>query len=411
MQSLLRRMFDRVGHGQGEVIAVRFANGTSWQNRAGDPAVSIVFRTRGAEARTLLLGYVGFFEAYFAQEIDLLGKDAVGRLMRLAYGSAYRYRRNPALGLLRRWRAWRDDNRDAATAQANARRHYGLPHAFFMMMLGEECLYAEGIWEEATTTLAQAQANRCEEICRKLQLSPGERLVEVGSGWGEMAIHAARQHGVEVVNYGLVPEQNAVMAERISRHGLEGRIRIVEKDHRALIEEPERYDKYLSVGVYEHAGRRWQPRWIEGIAAALKPGGMGLISTTSYIPQFDTEYLTLRYIFPGGSIPSLTRTLELLDRNGLHVLLVEELGWHYQRTASCWLANVEACWDEISALDPQRFDEHFRRVWTWYLNGVIEGFRPVGGGLNLHHILFTKGKGRWSRRGTRYRAETAADAG
>jgi len=314
MRSLLRRLFDRLGQGQDEAIAVRFADGTSWRNREGAPAVMIVFRTRAAEARTLLLGYVGFFEAYFDQQVDLIGEDAVGRLMRLAYGSAYRYQANPLLGLMRRWRTWRHDNRDVATSQANARRHYGLPHPFFALMLGQACLYAEGIWDEATTTLAEAQANRCEKICRKLQLALGDRLVEVGSGWGAMAIHAAERHGVSVVNYGLVPEQNVVMAERVARRGLAGRISIVEKDHRALLDEPGRYDRYLSVRVYEHAGRRFQPRWIESIAAAMKPGGMGLISTTSYIEQFDTEYLTLKYIFPGGSIPSLTRTLALLER-------------------------------------------------------------------------------------------------
>lgn len=407
MRSLLRSLFERVGRGRPEVIAVRFADGSTWRNAEGEPAVTIVFRTRAAEARTLLLGYVGFFEAYFDRQVDILGEDAVGRLMRMAYGSAYRYQANPIVTLMRRWREWRDDNRDEAAARANARRHYGLPHAFFALMLGEECLYAEGIWDEGATTLAEAERHRCEAICRTLQLRPGERLVEVGSGWGEMALHAAERHGVEVVNYGLVPEQNAVMAERIRRRGLEGRVTIVEKDHRALRDEPGRYDKYLSVGVYEHAGERWQPAWIESIAAALKPGGMGLISTTSYLSQFSTEYLTLKYVFPGGSVPSLPRALELLDRNGLHVVRVEELGWHYQRTAACWLANVEAHWDEIAALDPRRFDEKFRRIWTWYLHGVIEGFRPAGGGLNLHHILVTKGKGEWSRHGGRERAARA----
>jgi len=105
-----------------------------------------------------------------------------------------------------------------------------------------------------------------------------------------------------------------------------------------------------------------------------------------------TEYLTIKYIFPGGSVPSLPRALELLDRHGLHVIEVEELGAHYRRTAEAWLRNFEVHWPEIQAIDPHLFDEHFRRVWTYYLCGVIEGFRAGGGDLNLHHIVFSKGK-------------------
>jgi hypothetical protein len=173
------------------------------------------------------------------------------------------------------------------------------------------------------------------------------------------------------------------------------RVHIVERDHRELRREPAAYDRYLSVGVYGHAGFAYQPAWIESIATALKPGGIGMISTTDYMERSATEFLTLKYVFPGGNVPSLPRTLELLDRHGLHVVDVEELGWHYQRTAEHWLRNFEAHWTEMQAIDPSVFTERFRRVWNYYLCGVIEGFRPEGANLNLHHITFTKGKGHY----------------
>jgi cyclopropane-fatty-acyl-phospholipid synthase len=306
----------------------------------------------------------------------------------------------------RRYLEWRDSNHDFSRAKANARHHYGLPFEFFRLMLGDDCLYAEGYWLEGTTTLAEAQRQRCDYICRKLLLMPGDRLVEVGSGWGSMAIAAAEKYGANVVNYGLVPEQNRIMQARLEQRGLTGRVRIVERDHRDLCQEPAAYDRYLSVGVYEHAGFASQPRWIESIATALKPGGIGMISTTGYIEQFATEFLTIKYVFPGGSVPSLPRTLELLDHHGLHVVDVEELTWHYQRTAEHWLSNFETHWPEIQAIDPQVFTERFRRAWTYYLCGVIEGFRPGGGNLNLHHIIFTKGKGHYSKdRGYIYRRD------
>ena len=397
MTWFLRQIFERVARGQSAVLRVEFADRSVWQSMPGEPVVTIVFRTHAAERRTALLGYVGFFEAYFDGDVEIIGDRPVGRLMRMAFAGAYRYRANPLLVAKRRWLEWRGGNRDLARAKANARHHYGLPFEFFRLMLGDECLYAEGYWTEGTTTLADAQRQRCDYICRKLVLRPGDRLVEVGSGWGGMAMLAAEKYGVEVVNYGLVPEQNLVMQARMEQRGLAGRVRIVERDHRDLMSEPAAYDRYLSVGVYEHAGFPGQPSWIESIATALKPGGIGMISTTGYIERFATEFLTIKYVFPGGSVPSLPRTLELLDKYGLHVVDVEELSWHYQRTAEHWLSNFEARWPAIQAIDRQIFNERFRRVWTYYLCGVIEGFRPEGGNLNLHHITFTKGKGHYPK--------------
>ena len=124
--------------------------------------------------------------------------------------------------------------------------------------------------------------------------------MEVGSGWGGMAMLAVEKYGVDAVNSCLVPEQNRIMRARLQQRGLTGRVRIVERDHRDLTQEPAAYDRYLSVGVYEHAGFPDQPRWIESIAIALKPGGIGMISTTGYMEQVANEFLTIKYVFPGG---------------------------------------------------------------------------------------------------------------
>jgi cyclopropane-fatty-acyl-phospholipid synthase len=393
LSRIIRRIFHTIARHQATALEVVFADGGVYRNRDGPADVQIVFKTRKSEWRSVLLGYVGFFEAYFEGEIDIIGERAMQTLIRLTYTSDYHYVSNPLVFVMRRIAELRDNNRDFAKAKANARAHYGLPHDFFRLLLGEDCLYAEGYWIDGVRDLASAQHERCDYIGRKLRLDATCKLVEVGSGWGYMAMHAAESYGASVVNYGLVPEQNAVMQKRLEERGLADQVRIVEKDHRELADEPETYDRYLSVGVYEHAGRYCQQSWIASIATALKPGGIGMISTTGFIARFPTEYLTIKHVFPGGSLPSLPRTLQLLEEHGLHVVDIEEMGSHYMRTAQEWLARFEAHWPEIRAIDPEIFDEHFRRVWTYYLSGVIENFRPKGGGLDLHHITFTKGRG------------------
>jgi cyclopropane-fatty-acyl-phospholipid synthase len=393
LQGILRQIFDKVARGQATVLRVVFSDGTTYHNRDAAPDITIIFKTKSAEFRVALLGYVGFFEAYFEGKIDIVGKRALQSLIRMAYSSRYRYVANPLIFILRKSKELRDNNHDFAKAKANARGHYGLPYEFFRSVLGETCLYAEGYWVDGITTLAAAQHERCDYICRKLCLEPGNKLVEVGSGWGYMSIHAAEKYGVNVVNYGLVPEQNVIMQKRIDEHNLSKQIHVVEKDHRDLVNEPNTYDRYVSVGVFEHAGRYCLRSWVESIAAALKPGGIGMISTTAYLHKSSTEYLTIKHVFPGGKLPDLPQILELLDEYDLDVVDVENLSFHYRRTVEEWLDNLEAHWPEIHAINPKLFDEHFFRVWNYYLSGAIENFRPNGGGLCVHHITFTKGRG------------------
>lgn len=172
----VRKLFEKLARGQSTPIKVVFADKSAYQSRDEEPEVTIVFKTRRAERRTALFGYVGFFESHFDGEVDIAGEKPLCTLIRLAYTNAYKYTANPLIAIRRRRLERRQNNRDYARAKANCRAHHGLPVGLFQAMLGETLCYAEGYWPEDTETLDQAQHNRCDYICRKLRLQPGDRL-------------------------------------------------------------------------------------------------------------------------------------------------------------------------------------------------------------------------------------------
>lgn len=385
----------------GHRLQVTYADGSSTRlyDDDGPPEARIRFRTARAERHALLYFYQGLFEGYIEGEVELEGERPIATLAAMGHaalgevaprGWAGRLlTRNPLVRVRQLAQELRQSNRDRRRARDNAIFHYGHDPRFFEYLLGETVGYSEGYWPPGTTTLDDAKLNLYDYVARKLRLEPGMRVVEVGSGWGYMPMLLADRWGCEVTVYNPVPRQNDYMRARLARRGLGERIRIVEGDHRDIAREGARFDRYLSIGVFEHVGLTGYAEWVGSIAAALRPGGIGVLSTTTKMLREMTEYLTLKYIFPGGHLPSLPLTLEMMGRFGLTVLDCENLWPHYRRTVACWLANLERHWAAIHRLDPERFDERFRRIWTMYLAGTVETFDA---GLDLFHITFIKGR-------------------
>lgn len=389
---LIRCIVDGVARGQKYQLRVVFNDGSTHQStRLGKPDVTIVFRNRRAEWCMALGGMFEFLEAYFRGDVDIIGEQGLRRLIHLGFSRPFGRLEHPLTALKRRWLEWRQNNLDPVQARRNAIFHYGLPGEFFHLLLGETYGYSEGYWMDDTHTLDQAQHNNFELICRKLNLRPGDRLVEVGPGWGYMAMLAAQQHQADVTCYGLVPSQNEGMRTLMRRRDFAGRITILEKDHRELAGEPGKYDKFVSVGVHEHAGRDCNEEWIRSIATCLRPGGTGLISATFNMKHRPTNYSTIKHIFPGGYIPSLAQTLLLMEKYGLDVRNIDNRSVHYHRTVEHWLYNFETRWPHMQALDPQRFNEAFRRAWSFYLGGAAETFEAAREIINCYHITFVKG--------------------
>lgn len=393
-RTLVRRIVDGVAQGQKYQLKVVFADGSTHRTaRLGEPDITIVFRRRRAEWRMVLGGVFEFLEAYFDGDVDIVGEHGLRRLIHLGFGRPFGRHEHPLTLLKRRWLEWRQNNRDLTQAKRNAAFHYGLPTAFFRLVLGDTCGYSEGLWSDATRSLDEAQHDNFDLICRKLRLRPGDRLVEVGPGWGYLAMLAAQKYGADVTAYGLVAAQNEGMRALMRERGFAGRLTLVEKDHRELADEPDAYDRFVSVGVHEHAGRDCNEAWIASIARALRPGGIGLISATFNMAARPTNYCTIRHIFPGGFIPSLAQTLLLMEKHGLNLLSIENRSCHYHRTVEQWLKNFEARWEQIRPIDPARFTEAFRRRWLFYLGGAAETFEAAHEIINCYHVTFVKGHG------------------
>ena len=361
-------------------------NGAIVQVRDGAPAFTLTFRTPAAERRVVAFGHVGLLEAYFDGSVDIDGD--LGLAFRAGFDSGFDRVKMPLVRLRSEWFEFRFSNRSLPQAKANARFHYGHGQAFYQPWLDHPAMmYTCAYWKEGTTTLEEAQRNKMDHVCRKVQLKAGETFVDVGSGWGGLLFHAWEHYGALGTGVNVTTEQVQETQAEIERRGLSDKIRVVECDFREI---PGQYDKLLSIGTLEHAGRDQLPEVVRAHAAALKPGGLGVIHFIGHVGVRDTEFYIRKYIFPGGWLPSLSQAIDWMERCGLEVLDVENLRRHYALTLDVWAERFDRNWDAIHALDPQRFDERLRRIWRTYLYSCAEVFRTKTPLLDLFQVTVSK---------------------
>jgi cyclopropane-fatty-acyl-phospholipid synthase len=382
----LQRKLAALSERSGIPFRIEFTNGGVLGNLETEPAFTIRFRTGKAERRFVLFGYIGLLESYFDGDIDIDGDLAL--LFRAGFDSGYDRVPNRLVQLRNYRHEWRYSNRSLAQAKANARFHYGLGIEFYRPWLdAARMMYTCAYWKEGTTTLEEAQRNKIDHVCRKVQLAPGETFVDVGCGWGGLLFQAWENYGALGTGINTTTEQVNELRAEVARRGLDDKIKVVECDMREM---PGQYDKLLSIGTLEHAGPDKLPAVVRAHADALKPGGLGVIHFIGHVGTRDTEYYIREYIFPGGWIPSLSQAIDWMERCGLEVLDVENLRRHYALTLDVWAERFDRNWDAIQALDPQRFDERFRRVWRTYLWSCAEVFRAKVPDLNLFQVTISK---------------------
>ena len=383
----LQRLLSALMRGTAIPCRIVFPSGREFRNSEVPPRFTIRFRNRRGQRRLMRYGHVGMLEAYFDGDVDAEGDFALA--FRAALDMGFNRSGNPLVRLRNRWHEFRFSNRSLPQAKANARAHYGLGKAFYAPWLDRVgMMYTCAYWKEGTRTLEEAQRNKMDHVCRKVQLRPGETFVDVGCGWGGLLRHAWHHYGAIGTGVNATTEQVDELNADLAREGLADKLRVIECDFREM---PGQYDKLLSIGTLEHAGRDQLVDVVRAHARALKPGGLGVIHFIGHVGSFDTEFWIRKYIFPGGWIPSLHEAIDAMDANGLEVIDVENLRRHYALTLDAWAERFDANWDAIQALDPARFNERHRRIWRTYLWSCAEMFRSRTSRTHLFQVTVSKG--------------------
>ncbi|MEU1460293.1 cyclopropane-fatty-acyl-phospholipid synthase family protein [Streptomyces sp. NPDC005727] len=258
--------------------------------------------------------------------------------------------------------------------------HYDVGNDFYELVLGPSMVYSCAYWQDGGT-LESAQRDKLELVCAKLGLTQGQRLLDVGCGWGSMAVHAAREHGVRVVGVTLSQEQAAYARKRVADEGLTDRVEIRVQDYRDVTDGP--YDAISSIGMAEHVGAERYLEYASALYALLKPGGRLLNHQIARRPQrdestYEVDAFIDAYVFPDGELAPLGTTVTQLERAGFEVRDVESIREHYARTLRQWVTRLEAGRDRAMRLtSPGR-----TRVWLLYMAACALAFERNRIGVN-----------------------------
>lgn len=287
---------------------------------------------------------------------------------------------------LKAWHALRKNTHEGS--RRNIAAHYDLGNDFFSLFLSPDLMYSSALWAGDHDTLEAASTRKLERICHQLRLQPGDRVIEIGTGWGGFAIHAARHHGCHVTTTTISQEQHALATQRVKEAGLQDRITLLLEDYRDLTGE---YDKLVSIEMVEAIGAPYLDTYFGQLGRLLKPDGLSLIQAITiedhrYEQAVRSVDFIKRFIFPGSFIPSVNALLAAKTRaSDLALIGLDDFGLSYARTLHAWRERFMAQLPQVRA---QHFDERFIRMWEFYLAYCEGGFRERS--IGVAHLLLAK---------------------
>jgi cyclopropane-fatty-acyl-phospholipid synthase len=287
---------------------------------------------------------------------------------------------------MRLWYALRRNTRGGS--RRNIASHYDLGNDFFNLFLSKDLMYSSAIWANETDTLESASTRKLDRICRKLALQAGDRVIEIGAGWGGFAIYAARHFGCHVTTTTISREQYMLAQARVEAAGLNDRVSLLLEDYRDLRGQ---YDKLVSIEMIEAIGASYLDTYFRQLGALLKPGGLALLQAITiedyrYAQALKSIDFIKRHVFPGSFIPSVNALIGAKTRaSDLALTHLEDFGISYALTLEAWRQRFLAHLPQVRA---QGFDERFIRMWEFYLAYCEAGFRERS--IGVAHLLLAK---------------------
>jgi cyclopropane-fatty-acyl-phospholipid synthase len=377
LEQQLRQVLDTY---QGVPFEFRDWNGKSRHVGVGPQRFAIQFRTRDALLRSLLESSLGFGEAYARGDIVIEGDlEEVLTALATTYLAF-----TPKQGFLPRWLR-RAAARSLLREKADIEHHYGLGDAFYRFYLDQKLQYSCAYFRTPEDSLDVAQEQKIAYTAAKLHLQPGQRLLDIGCGWGHLMFHAAERYGVRCLGLTLCDNQAASIRAEAARRRLPVEVRVqnyLELDDRV------KWDRLVSVGMMCHVGEHRADAFFDKVQALLAPGALCLLHCIAKMRESSgSDPFVEKHVFPGYWFFALEGMVQRAVRHGLHVLDVENLRRHYAQTAHLWRANFLRNYNAIQAA--LGFDDRFMRTWEFYLASVVAGFRT--GQLHLIQLVASNG--------------------
>ena len=359
-----------------DTFELKLWDGSSEIYGEGEPKFKIIFNEPIPKADIIKDPSIAFGEGYMTKKLDIEG--SIQDVIESLYNSKESFLGNEKYANLIKM-----VKNNIKNSKKNIEFHYDVGNDFYKLWLDDTMTYSCGYFKSQNDSLTDAQKNKVDHILKKLNLKEGETLLDIGCGWGELIITAAKKYKVKAMGVTLSTLQFEKVKKRIESEGLNELVEVELTDYREI--RNRKFDRVGSVGMLEHVGKDNLSEYFSTVKELLNDKGVSLLHCITNTSDSGTNSWINKYIFPGGYVPSIQELVNYMSEKNFNVIDVENLRLHYGKTLECWASNFENAMPEIEKMK----DETFIRMWRMYLNSCAASFNC--GNINLHQFLFTKG--------------------